>query len=319
MTEKKTFRDLVNMFIETHGKEETQQAAYDALVGGEALFPEYASLIHSWRFCAAALLDDANLALEILQQGLDAGYFWPKDFLTTDEDLKSLWELPEFKRIVEIADARYQKAKGTTEAVSLALPEPEKGSPPYPLLLPLHGNNGNAKESVQYWERAADEGWMTVLLQSSQIFFDAESFVWNDLELAGGEIKEQIAGLVNQFPVDGERVVMGGFSKGAELALWFALMEIVPVRGFIAVNPGGSYIQDIELWQPILEKCERLGEMRGVFLAGEFDPNVAQIRELHAMLVSEGMDCKLVIAPGIDHEFPENFGEVLGEALEFLE
>ena len=111
---------------------------------------------------------------------------------------------------------------------------------------------------------------------------------------------------------------MGGFSKGAEMAVWFSLMEILPMRGFISVNPGGPYIQDISLWEPILDNCERLGEMRGVFVAGEHDPSVEQIRALHALLVSKGMQCELVIAPGLDHEFPENFDEVLGEALKFI-
>ena len=142
MSKETTFRDIVNKFFATHGKLESQQAAYDALEGGEALFPEYASLINSWRYCAAALLPDANLALQIMQEGLDAGYYWPKDFLTTDEDLKLLQELPEFKRIVEIAEQKYQEANAASKPVSLALADPAKGSPPYPLLLPLHGNNG---------------------------------------------------------------------------------------------------------------------------------------------------------------------------------
>ena len=317
MTEEKTFRDLVNTFFETHGKPEHQQAAYDALEGGEALYPEYASLINSWRFCAAGLLNKPDLAIGIMKEGLDAGYWWHKEFLKTDEDLKSLQELPEFNRIVEIADKRYQEAMAAAKAVALPLRLPTPSKEGFSLLLPLHGNNGNAKKSVGFWESAVDEGWMTVLLQSSEIFFDADSFVWNDMEKAGKEIKVQVEEFKAVYSINGERTVMGGFSKGAEMAVWFTLMEILPMRGFIAVNPGGPYIQDITLWEPILENCERLSEMRGVF-AGEHDPSVEQIRELHGLLVSKGMDCQLVIAPEIDHEFPENFGEILAEGLKFI-
>ena len=317
MSEFTSFAEFQQQFFEYHGKPETQQAAFDLVTEAAPHFPEQANLLYNWRYCAAALLGKPDLALQIFQEGLDAGYWWGKDVLVNDDDLKSLLELTEFKRLVEASEVRRQTAQAASTPLALTLPTPTDTTEPLPLLLALHGNNSNAQDSVTFWESAVGQNWLTVLLQSSQIF-GPNAFVWNDLELGAQEIKAHYQELSENQSLDPAKVVVGGFSKGGEMAIWLALKDIIPMTGFIAVNPGGPFIQNIDQWKPILEECKSLTNLRGFFLVGENDGSIENIKALHEMLNSHGLSCDLVVAPEIAHDFPANFGQILAKALNYV-
>lgn len=317
MSDFTSFDTFQQRALELHGKPETQQAAYDLMTEGFAYFPEQANLLYNWRYCAAALLGKPDLALQIMQEGLDAGFWWGEDVLRNDDDLKSLQDLPEFNRLVEISEKRRQSAQAASKPLALTLPPPTDTTPPYPLLLALHGNAANAQGSVEYWESAVDQGWLTALLQSSQINMP-DRYVWNDLKLGAQEIEAHYQELSKNQQIDPARIVVGGFSKGGEMAIWLALKEIFPLTGFIAVNPGGPFIQDIEQWKPMLEECKTLTDFRGFFLVGEKDASIDNIKALHELLNAHGLTNELVVAPEIGHNFPNYFNKTLAKALEFV-
>ena len=293
------------------------QAAYDMLTEAVPNFPEQAMLLYNWRFCAAALLNKSDLAMQLIQESLDAGFWWSEEYLRSDEDLKILQNLPAFNQLVGESEKRYQAAQAASDPLSLPLPLPTKTDEALPLLLALHGNTQNAKDSVTFWESAVEQGWLTVLLQSSQIF-GPDAYVWDDLELGGSEIKDHYEELLKEYSIDTGRLVIGGFSKGGEMAIWQTLMNIIPASGFIAVNPGGPLINDTEKWVPIIENDKNLAEKRGYFVVGENDQNVEAIKALHELLISKGMDCELIVSPAIAHDFPDDFNQILKQALQYL-
>jgi len=317
MSEFTSFEKFQQQVFELHGKPETQQAAYDLMTEAFPHFSDQGNLLYNWRYCAAALLGKTDLALQIMQEGLDAGFWWGEEILRNDDDLKSLQNLPEFNRLVEISEARRQAAQAASKPIMLTLPPPEDVSPPLPTLLSLHGNFSNAQDSVEYWKSAVDQGWLIALPQSSQLTM-TDRFVWNDLKLGVEEIKAHYQELSERHPVDSTKVVVGGFSKGGEMAIWLALKEVIPMAGFIAVNPGGPFIQEIENWQPLLEESQSLSSLRGFFLVGENDGSIENIKALHEMLNSYGLTCDLLVAPEIGHEFPADFDQILAKALEFV-
>lgn len=296
--------------------DETLQKAYDLLTEAALHFPEQAAITYNWRYCAAALMNKTELALELIQESLDAGFCWRAEYLTSDDDLKSLQELSEFKRLVEVSEEKYQAAQAASKPLALELPLPSSTGP-LPLLLPLHGNNSNAQRSVEYWQNAATEGWRTVLLQSSQIF-GPEAYVWDDLELGAQEIEAHYQNLIKSSPPANGTVVVGGFSKGGEMAIWLALKEVIPLAGFIAVNPGGPLINQPDTWTPLIESCDSLGQMRAMLLAGENDLNLTSIKTLHKMLTAHSLDCQLIVAPDIGHDFPAGFDQILAETLDYI-
>lgn len=297
--------------------EETLQKAYDLLTEAAPHFPEQAAITYNWRYCAAAMLNKTELALQLFQESLEAGLFWSAAYLHSDDDLKSLQGLPEFERLVEISEAKRQAAQAKARPLVLELPWPvaAKDGQPLPMLLALHGNNANAQRSVEYWEGAVAQGWRTVLLQSSQII-NPEAYVWNDLELGAQEIEAHYRDLTKAHPP--VACVVGGFSKGGEMAIWLALKEILPLAGFIAVNPGGPLINSPENWIPLIENCGALKQMRATLLAGENDQNLSNIRALHEMLSSHGLDCQLIVAPDTGHDFPADFEQILAGSLHYI-
>ena len=317
MPEIASFDELQGQVFEYFEKPESLQRAYDLLVEVFPYYPERAGLLYNWRYCAAALLGQTDLALEIIQESLDAGFWWSKSYLRSDSDLASLWDLPKFNRLVKISEARRQEAQANAKPLMLTLPLPASATKPLPLLMALHGNSMNAQLSVENWESAVDHGWLTALLQSSQIS-GPEMFVWDDLELGAGEIKAHYQELLEKHSVDPTRVVIGGFSKGGEMAIWFALKEIIPLAGFIVVNPGGPFVQDIDQWISILEECKLKDTLRGFFVVGEKDANREKIKALKDVLVNHGVTCELVVSSDIAHDFPSDFDQVLGQALGFV-
>jgi len=316
MPEFTSFADLTQQVFEYHGKPETQQAAYDLMTKAVPNFPEQANLLYNWRYCAAALLGMPDLALGIMQEALDAGFWWGEDYLRSDTDLASLQDLPEFNRLVAISEARHREAEAAASPLVLTLPLPVTATEPLPLLLALHGNSSNAQAAVKYWESAVDRGWLSALLQSSQVI-GPDAYVWNDLDLGASEIKTHYQDLSGKHHVDPDSVVISGFSKGGEMAIWLALKEIIPLAGFIAVNPGGPFIQDINNWLPILEECKSKENLRGFFLVGERDANLEKIKALCQLLLDHGLACELHISTGIAHDFPQDFDQILAGALDF--
>jgi len=302
------------------GTQEQIQIAYNLISDAALRFPDDASIqyiCYNYRYCAAALLNQPDLSIEIFQEAVEAGYWWSEEYLRSDEDLKILQDLPAFNHLVEECNQKRQTASSGVKTVSLLLPLPAQTAETFPLLLALHGNTHNAKNSAPYWESAVEKGWLTVLPQSSQQIF-LDGYVWDDLELGGREIKDHYHELEEKYQIDTGRVVAGGFSKGGEMAIWLALMEIIPLAGFIAVNPGGPYIGDINKWEPLLENCKTITKMRGYFVAGEYDPNVEKIKALYKLLESRGMACELVVSPSIAHAFPKDFNQTLARALQYL-
>jgi len=317
MPEFASFDELQRQVFEYFEKPETLQQAYDLLTEDFPRFPERVDLLYNWRYCAAALLGKTDLALEIMRESLDAGFWWGETYLRSDTDLASLQELPEFNRLVAICETRRQEAQADANPLALTLPLPAAATEHLPLLLALHGNSANAQVSVEYWQSAVDQGWLTALLQSSQIV-GPDRYVWNDLEWGAREIKTHYQELSGKHKIDPARVVVSGFSKGGEMAIWLALNEIIPLAGFIAVNPGGPFIQDIKDWLPILDECKSKDSLRGFFLVGEKDANREKIQALKELLVEHGVTCELVVSSDIAHDFPSDFDQVLSQALEFV-
>ena len=296
---------------------ETLQLAYDLLEEAFPLYPEHAGLLYNWQYCAAALLGEPDLALAIIRKALDAGHWWGEAYFRNDADLASLQDLPEFNRLVEISESRRKAAQAEAQPRLLTLPLPASTDRPLPLLLALHGNALNAEYSAKDWQSAAALGWLTALPQSSQLF-GPEMFVWDDLEWGAREVQAHYRDLTGEHPIDADRVVVGGFSKGGELAIWLALKGSVPAAGFIAVNPGGPFVQAPDNWRPILEECRNLADLRGFLVGGEQDPNIENIRALHEMFTSHGLACELVTTPETAHDFPEDFDRTLASALEYI-
>jgi predicted esterase len=289
-------------------------AAYQLATREAGRFPESAqSTIYNWRFCTACLMGDPALALRLIEQALDAGYWYGEADLRQDSDLAALQGMPEFERLIAIAGRRRDAAlaQATPERKIL---EPANNAAPYPLLLALHGNNSNIAGSERYWRSAAEQGWLVALPQSSQVM-SAEHYGWNDRDWAVREITQHVAAVREQYPIDPARVVVAGFSMGGGLAAWLALSGALAVRGFIGVGP---FLANVESVLPLLE-APRERPLRGYLVASQRDAycySVAQ--KLAELLPPYGIACELELHPDLGHDFPPEFERSLIKGLGFI-
>lgn len=291
----------------------------DLMTAEGGRFPDHAAEVYYLRSCMAARLDRPEQAIGILQEALDRGLWYGEQMMHATPSWQPLQGLPAFRRLAAICKER-QDAEHIESRVFVL--EPAGGcatAPGCPLLLALHGNGDNGTRSLQGWAPVAAAGWLLAALQSSQVA-SVNAYIWDDQATALGEVATQYAALQAQHTLDPTRVLIAGFSMGGETALRAALEGTIPARGFILLGPGGPGIDTPDSWLPLIARAAGRG-LRGYVLIGEADNNIpqAEIRMLVDLLNSHGIPCLLETLPGMKHEYPADFGPVLGRALAFVQ
>ncbi len=277
-------------------------------------YPDQRRMIFHLRACMASCAGDGAQALDLLAEASGGGYWYPASFWD-DPDFDSIRDHDEFKRLRAVSDGR------RAEAQALARPElaviPPSGGVPAPLLVALHGNQGSNALHGAHWRSAADAGWLVALAQSSQVA-GPDVYVWDDLDQSESEIKQHVAALLHDHGGDAQRIVLGGFSLGAETAMRLALSGAVAARGFIAVAPGGPYTnRSPELWEPLIEAGRGRG-VRGVVLFGGLDHGHDAIVGLVDRLQAAGIPLIVEGDPALAHDFPVDFSARLPGWLAFV-
>ncbi|MDQ3927724.1 MAG: hypothetical protein M3328_01110 [Chloroflexota bacterium] len=305
---------LVSQALELH-KGQAYAEALDLLTAEGDQYPEQAAMILYLRSCMATRLEDHDLALQIIEDALCLGYWYSEQLINRTRSWQPLRGIPRFERAIEVCKERQQQAEA---GARLFTREPEGGCStkrPCPLLVALHGNWGNAPNTLREWDPASTDGWLVVAIQSSEVWA-WNAYAWEDQESALRDIKAQYEGLCACYAMDGERLIVGGISSGGETALRAALDGTIPATGFIVLAPDGA---DVAALTPYTEQAEARG-LRGYFLLGEEDGSVSHeaVRGVVAMLNTRKVPCKLELLPGVGHEYPPNFATVLARALAFI-
>ncbi|MEK7861789.1 MAG: alpha/beta fold hydrolase, partial [Chloroflexota bacterium] len=188
----------------------------------------------------AELLADegrAKEAIEALSQAFTAGCRYQPEWLTGNRHFGALAD-PRFGRVVTRLGDRY-----TTDAAAarpdllIRAPAGEPGPAGRPLLVALHGNNSNARETARYWSPAVALGWVIAIPQSSEIASSPDAYTWNDRARAKGEIDTHIARAAELHRIDRRRVVLAGFSMGGLQAIALALAHGTAACGILPVAP----------------------------------------------------------------------------------
>lgn len=153
-----TFHKLTEKMIALYHQKKFEEAL-QLIEQHRHSFPEQAARLTFWRMCFLSLTGGSEEVLSVFQQGLDSGLWWQEE-LFSDPDLNAVRDLPEFQRLIAVSRERYQEAQGQIERdYTILQPEPPS-SGLYPLLITLHGRNGNKEsDNVQFEEEVhADLG-----------------------------------------------------------------------------------------------------------------------------------------------------------------
>ena len=291
---------------------------HDMLTREGERFPNERVNIIYLRACAAARQEENDLALQLLEEARQEGLWLSQWVMRESPSFQPLQGIPAFEELREAFRVLEEEAQIGPVLLTV---EPDGGcraEQPCPLLVAMHGNGENGRTALEEWRSTVSEGWLLAVAQSSQVVAP-NSYAWNDRELGLSELREHYASLREQQAIDEGRVVVAGFSMGAETAIRAALEQTIPARAFIAIGPSGPTLAEVERWQPLIEPGRERG-LRGYVLLGENDHSIPQeeIRELVEQLNAGGVPCELEVYPNLAHQFPPDFEAILTRALAFV-
>ena len=284
-------------------------------------FPNDFPLLNYWRICLAARMNEIATANKILESTLASGIWYSEVLLRQSPSLESLQGEEEFERLIEVS--LQMKAADPVQSIPMLVIRPENACGPEeescPAVIFLHGNQDTAKNNMPHWQSLSNEGWLVGLPQTTSALW-ADAYIWTDYESASEEVQAHFTRLNKEYNIDQERVILAGFSMGAEVALAMALDEKIKTKGFILLGPGGPFMDDLDKWKPLIEKAKNKG-LRGVILMGLADDTIPQdnIRQLVKTLNQNGIPCDLKTYPELKHEYPPDFEDILQESLKYIQ
>ncbi|MGF7058786.1 hypothetical protein [Brassicibacter mesophilus] len=196
------------------------------------------------------------------------------------------------------------------------LPESYYKNKQYPLFINLHGDGENVKLHSQYWKPDAflKKDFIVVYIQSSQVMHH-NSYGWtNDQCKARKEIKHIYDLMIQQYSIDKDCVIIGGFSGGAIASIDIIMANEFPIKGFIALCASEKPESFTK------ENAQYAGKrgIKGVLMEGEQDIPVLDEEEMVNVFKEVGLPHEYYINKGIGHWYPKDLSEKVEKALEFI-
>lgn len=282
-----------------------QQAWAEALVLLEQHAPAFAepseaASVVFWQACFRSLLGRTDEALDTLESGLGRGLWWAEQRLRFDPDLQPLQGLPRLDGIIATCRTRCAEAERHVRPERLVA-EPVAQMAPFPLLLALHGYDGAAAGTLPAWSPLSAHGWLVAALQSSQMAGLA-GYHWSDEARTRQEVRQHLDELAAAYPLNLERLAIGGFSNGGRAALLLAFTRALPVTAVVSV---GASLPDEALAALDWEASGGAGWPRLLWLVGERDAYaLPRITSQAEVFTGHGVAVTVEIVPGLGHEVP---------------
>ncbi|WP_349410054.1 alpha/beta hydrolase [Pseudalkalibacillus sp. SCS-8] len=308
-----TYTKLLNTTLEkyvTSGAE----AAYEYISRYAGEMNEDHAQIYNFHYSLAAASGHEEEALTIMKEAiLDKGHWYAYDYLIEDDDLNSLRKYEDFQKMVELCKRREEEAKKAAKP-KLEIMHPDMEQKESPLLIALHGNQESYKRTKENWQSIVSQGYILGMPQSSEIEFSG-GYSWDDVEGGTKELQGHYKEIIEHEAIDKEQIVLGGFSAGARVALNAILKGSIPVKGFIFVGPWLPEIDEVS------DELSRLAEMgiKGYVICGDQDEDCLESTERFVELLKEkNIQHTYHLIKGLDHDYPEDFHEILDSAIQFI-
>ena len=270
-------------------------------------FPEQAARLTFWRMCFLSLTGRAEEVLSLFRQGLDSGLWWHEE-LFSDPDLNAVRDLPEFKRLMLVSQEKYAAAQAHIERDYTVLKPEPPSSGLYPLLITLHGRNGNKDVDLGRWELARQRGWLVLSAQSTQPMFHG-AYHWDNSEQGLTDLLFYYDQVSQQYQIDPRRILIAGFSQGSGMAIYTALIGTLAVRGFIGIGTWWADASQLDIQRK---------QICGYFITGEQDHTLDRAREIQEVLRKNNVEFAEEVHPDLGHEFSSDFGTSFDKAINFI-
>ena len=259
-------------------------------------------------------LEQFDKSMDALQYGLDHGVWFSIYTFLSD-----VWEpcrkLEKFQMILDRNEELRQEAQKLAKPeLVIVTPEKYEKGKKYPLFIALHGGNSNIANFRKAWKsEKLNSEFIMAYVQSSQIVA-MNGFNWTeDIEIAKNEISEACKKVLAEYPVDGNEIIIGGFSSGGVAALEISFCNTIPVRGFVSLCPG----KPESFTEEYITEAKNRG-IRGTIITTEMDPRLEVQKEMVELLKSTGFEYQFEVTPNIGHWFPDDLNVKIDEAIEHI-
>jgi predicted esterase len=282
---------------------------YSLINKAEVEFPERLDKISFWKACVLSNQGKYEKAIAILSEGLQKGVWWNPLKLTRDPDLNSLQHHEEFKLIIKKCEDILESNRHNSKLQLFTYGNPKSDIG----IFSLHWRGSNVKDFAPYWfddNRLND--YLFGFPQSSQIY-GYNAYCWDNKDIALEDITTSFQEFKEKNNV--KHQILSGASQGGRLSIEFCLNNsLFDTKGFIAVIPA---IHDVSSIENLL-KDNRTTNLKGCIITGDKDPSYPKVLELISIFEAYEFQCKLIVKEGLGHYFPNDFADLLTEAVDYL-
>ena len=256
-------------------------------------------------------------AMTAWEKGLDKGYFYfvvPR-FASYDAVRKT----DRFIKALALNNRlRDEAGKGSKPESKVITPASYSQNDSYPLLMVIHGGNQSIVKAMETWDpKVIGDDLIIAYVQSSRQS-DTKSYRWDlrgtdiyHLPTAQDEVLGLYRAIVADYSVDTEQVALAGFSQGGNLSMIMAAEGTIPTKGFIAGCPASPTPITLETAQAAATRG-----LRGTIFVGADDWTAAPTQTTVTNFNEAGLSVNHIVMEGKGHVYPEDFEEVLREAVE---
>ncbi len=255
-------------------------------------------------------------ALSVWEKGLEEGFFY--FVIPRSETFDGVRRTDRFKTLVARNNQLREVAQSESKPIYKVI-EPASYSPEgsYPLVVIIHGGNQSIVKAMDRWDPTVIGEDVIIAYVQSSGRADTKSYRW---DLGGVDIyslptaQDEVLGLyqeiVGAYAVDTDQVTLAGFSQGGNLALFMAAEGTIPAKGFIAGCPATSTPVPLET-----ARAAAARGIRGTIFVGAEDWTAASAETTASNFEEAGSPVNHIVMKDKGHEFPDNFDEVLREAV----
>jgi predicted esterase len=265
--------------------------------------------------CAYAQTGSLEKAVSWLTRAAEDG-FQGLSLLQTDRDLDPIRSLSGYVAAEKVI--RASREKGFEEFRRLAeaaephiiLSQPlEQGRPPV-VIIALHGYGGTGEGIGRVWREPSEKAGAILAAPDALRPAGGRGYAWVFRDESEWWVLETIRRIRAQLGVDSPRVVLAGFSQGANVALRVGLKYPSMIEGVIAIS--GEYDRDVMHLSRTADHKPRV-----YLLIGDRDPGVSTFRAALDDFKAEGLDVRLRIFSG-GHQLPQSSAKEFERALKFV-
>ena len=235
---------------------------------------------------------------------------------------------PQFRKTVSIIRQNRKKgweafrAKAKDQKPLIILPPNYAGDKVVPILVALHRYGGSPEEIAEIFREPAKRIGAILVAPTGPKEAKGGGRSWGDT-FGWRRQRQEVFRAVHtvldaaeyasrNYPADTDRILVVGFSQGADIALWTMAQYADLATGVLAIGP-----RDFELFERFRGSV-RANPPKFYLMAGENDERLADCLQIEDQVKGANMPVEVKALDGLGHEISKAQADAITEGLEYL-